>query len=336
MSRLFADLGADVLKIEPPGGSPARRTSPRVAASASRSRWTTPTSASRCLIRTDAADRDRLIELAGDADIVVDGGDPGGAAAFGTSCAALADRFAHLVALSVTDFGTAGPHAPWRATDAVLYAMSTALSRTGSDNRDTRCCRLTESPRRRPQCRPRGRRWSPTTIDCVAAEENTSTSPGSRRSFSRSIRRSAPRGRRPSARSSPPSCGAAGRAISRSTRHFRARTATSGSVCCRSRQWRGMRAWLGEPEQFAGPKFETIAARYAASAELNAAIADLFAPQTMGALVDAGAGARGSHRGGPDTRQRRCPPSTFGIVGALTDTADRAGGHRHGAGRRPR
>ena len=36
---------------------------------------------------------------------MVDGGNPAGAAAFGTSCAALAERFGHLVALSVTDFG---------------------------------------------------------------------------------------------------------------------------------------------------------------------------------------------------------------------------------------
>ena len=76
-----------------------------------------------------AADRDRLIELAGTADIVVDGGNQ--ADAFGTSCAELAERFGHLVALSVTDFGGTGPYASWRATDPVLYAMSTALSRTG-------------------------------------------------------------------------------------------------------------------------------------------------------------------------------------------------------------
>ncbi len=43
----------------------------------------------------------------------------------------LYERFSHLVTLSVTDFGTTGPYATWQATDAVLYAMSSALSRTG-------------------------------------------------------------------------------------------------------------------------------------------------------------------------------------------------------------
>ena len=79
----------------------------------------------------DAADRDRLIDLAAAADIVVDSGNPGRTAAFGTSCAELSQQFAHLVAMSVTDFGADGPRASWRATDPVLYAMSTALSRSG-------------------------------------------------------------------------------------------------------------------------------------------------------------------------------------------------------------
>src|SRR6201988_1218806 len=66
-------------------------------------------------------------------------------------------------------------------------------------------------------------------------------------------------------------------------------------ICLLSpRQWRGMRGWLGEPEQFADPKFDTIAARYAASRELNTAIADLVAAQTMADLV-----ADGQRRGIP-------------------------------------
>jgi crotonobetainyl-CoA:carnitine CoA-transferase CaiB-like acyl-CoA transferase len=36
-------------------------------------------------------------------------------------------------------------------------------------------------------------------------------------------------------------------------------------ICVLSpRQWRGMRAWLGEPEQFTDPRFDSIAARVAA------------------------------------------------------------------------
>ena len=59
-----------------------------------------------------------------------------------------------------------------------------------------------------------------------------------------------------------------------------------------------MRAWLGEPEQFADAKYDTIAARYAASRELNAVIAELFAPQTMDALVAEGQASGRADRGG--------------------------------------
>jgi crotonobetainyl-CoA:carnitine CoA-transferase CaiB-like acyl-CoA transferase len=133
VGRLFADLGADVLKVEPPGGAAARRTKPSIAgADFSLTFWLNNANKRAAVLDpADAGDRARFIELSGGADIVVDGGRPGGAAAFGTSCADLAERFAHLVALEVTDFGTAGPRSAWRAGDSVLYAMSTALSRSG-------------------------------------------------------------------------------------------------------------------------------------------------------------------------------------------------------------
>ena len=131
VSRLFGDLGADVLKIEPPAGSPARHTLPAVADASIPFTVHNANKRGAVLDPARGADRDRLLELAGGADVVVDGGNPAGASAFGTSCAALAERFGHLVALSVTDFGMSGPHAAWQATDPVLYAMSSALSRTG-------------------------------------------------------------------------------------------------------------------------------------------------------------------------------------------------------------
>ena len=129
VGRLFADLGADVLKIEPPGGSAARQALPTVAGTSIAFAVQNANKRSVVLDPASVTDRERLVELAGTADILVDSA--GGAAAFGTSCAALAERFGQLVALSVTDFGTTGPYASWRATDPVLYALSTALSRTG-------------------------------------------------------------------------------------------------------------------------------------------------------------------------------------------------------------
>ena len=131
VTRLLADLGADVLKVEPPGGSPSRTLPPTLRGTGVRFALHNANKRSTVLDPTDPDDRTRLVELAGNADIVVDSGNPGQAAAYGTSCADLADRYQQLVALSITDFGTTGPRSSWQATDPVLYALSGSLSRSG-------------------------------------------------------------------------------------------------------------------------------------------------------------------------------------------------------------
>ena len=131
VTRLLADLGADVLKVEPPGGTAARAQLPTVHGVSIPFALHNANKRAAVLDPDDDADRHRLVELAGAADIVIDSGRPGRANHYGTSCAQLADRFKHLVTMAVTDFGSAGPYAGWAATDPVLYAMSCALSRSG-------------------------------------------------------------------------------------------------------------------------------------------------------------------------------------------------------------
>ena len=323
VSRLFADLGADVLKIEPPAGSPARHALPNVAGASIPFALHNANKRSAVLDPDSSADRDRLIELAGTADIVVDGGNR--AAAFGTSCAALAERFGHLVALSVTDFGTAGPYASWHATDPVLYAMSTALSRTGPTSGT-------------PLLPPLGVASATAAVQAAWAAlaayyHRLRCSTGEYIDFSRF---------EAVLQSLDPPFGSEGQAavgLKRSGELWRGRPrnqqiypifpCTDGYVriCLLSpRQWRGMRAWLGEPERFADPKFDTIAARYAASRELNEALAELFAAQTMHDLV-----AEGQRRGVPIaavlTPAQALASEHLRAVGALADV-DLASGAR--------
>ncbi|MBV8294203.1 MAG: CoA transferase, partial [Mycobacterium sp.] len=54
------------------------------------------------------------------------------------------------------------------------------------------------------------------------------------------------------------------------------------------RQWHGLRRWLGEPEEFRDPKYDVLAARFAAWPQIGALVQQLFAGQTMKALVPAG------------------------------------------------
>jgi crotonobetainyl-CoA:carnitine CoA-transferase CaiB-like acyl-CoA transferase len=316
VSRLFADLGADVLKIEPPQGSPARHALPSVAGMSIPFALHNANKRSTVLNPDDVADRDRLIDLAGTADIVVDDGT---LAAYGTSCAALAERFGKLVALSVTDFGTEGPHASWRATDAVLYAMSTALSRTGPTSGT-------------PVLPPLGIASATAAAQAAwaalaALYHRLCCGTGEYIDFSRY---------EAVVQSLDPPFGSEGQAavgLKKSHELWRGRPRNQQlypifdcqdgyvRICLLSpRQWRGMFGWLGEPEQFADPKFDTIAARYAEASELNEAIATLCRGQTMRDLV-----AEGQRRGVPIaavlTPAQALSSEHFRAVGALADVA---------------
>ncbi|EUA88780.1 coA-transferase III family protein [Mycobacterium ulcerans str. Harvey] len=83
VARLLADLGADVLKVEPPGGSPGRNQAPTLAGASIPFAVHNANKRSVVLDPNDAADRARLLELAAGADILVDSGLPGRPAATG-------------------------------------------------------------------------------------------------------------------------------------------------------------------------------------------------------------------------------------------------------------
>ncbi|BBY83578.1 CoA transferase [Mycolicibacterium pulveris] len=316
VGRLFADLGADVLKIEPPGGSPARGEAPTVAGASVRFALQNANKRSAVLDPSDPADRERLIELAGAADIVVDSGNPGAAAAFGTSCVALSQRFGHLVTLSITDFGTSGPRAGWQATDAVLYALSTALSRTGP---------TTGTPVLPPIGLASATAAAQAAWAALAAYyRRLQDGTGDYIDFARfeGVLQSL----------DPPygSEGQAAAGVKKARELWRGRPRNQQiypifgcrdgyvRICLLSpRQWQAMFGWLGEPEQFADPKFATIAARYAASRELNALIAQLCEDKSRDELVTEGQ-ARGVPIAAVLTPQETLSSNHFREVGALT------------------
>jgi crotonobetainyl-CoA:carnitine CoA-transferase CaiB-like acyl-CoA transferase len=319
VTRLFADLGADVLKVEPPGGNAGRAQLPSVAGASVPFALHNANKRGCVLDPADAGDRDRFVALVADADIVVDSDLPGRAAEFGVSCAELSRRHPHLVAMSVTDFGVDGPRATWSATDPVFYALSTALSRSGPTTG-------------RPVLLPNGIASGTAAVQAawaalVAYYHRLRYGTGDYVDFSRF---------EAVVQSLDPPFGAEGQAavgLKQSHELWRGRPRNQQiypifpcrdghvRVCLLSpRQWRGMRSWLGEPEQFQDPKYDTIAARYAASRGLNALIAEAFSPQTMEELV-----AAGQSRGVPIAAVLS-PAETLGSehfrsVGALTTAA---------------
>lgn len=313
VTRLLADLGADVLKVEPPGGSPARTTLPTLAGASIPFAVHNANKRSTVLDPANEGDRRRLHELVAAADILVDTGQ---AAGYGTSGPELADRYPHLVVLSISDFGATGPRASWRATDAVLYAMSGSLSRTGP---------TVGTPVLPPTGIASATAAAQAAWAALAAYYNRlRCGTGDYIDFSRFDA---------VVMALDPAFGAHGQAAAgvRSGSRWRGRPKNQDAypiypcqdgyvrLCVMApRQWRGLRRWLGEPEDFQDPKYEAIGARFAAWPQISVLVQALFAGKTMKELVAAGQ-AHGVPIAAVLTPARILESEHFHEVGAITD-----------------
>jgi crotonobetainyl-CoA:carnitine CoA-transferase CaiB-like acyl-CoA transferase len=138
--RMLADLGADVLQIEPPAGSSARRIGPfyRDEPGAERSLYWWAYAANKRSITLDLASADgrALFErLAASAHFVIESGRPGELAALGLGYGRLAAINPALVLVSITPFGQTGPYADWLASDLVGMGMGGFMYVTGDPDR---------------------------------------------------------------------------------------------------------------------------------------------------------------------------------------------------------
>lgn len=139
--RVLADLGADVLKIEPPEGSPARRIAPfdeRPGVAAGHSLYWAALGVgkqSAVLDLEQAADRDTLQQLAQRADILVESSEPGTMERWGLDEARLRAANPRLIYLSVTPYGQQGPKAHWPASELTLEAAGGRLAVQGDRDR---------------------------------------------------------------------------------------------------------------------------------------------------------------------------------------------------------
>ena len=316
ITRLFADLGADVLKIESPAGSPARNALPDLAGVSLPFALHNANKRSAALDPGEEHDRKQFLELAGSADIVVDSGIPGQAAAFGTSGAELADRYEHLVVLSSSDFGITGPRSEWQVTDPVLYAMSGALSRSGPTTGT-------------PVLPPDGIASATAAVQAVWAAlvayyNRLRCGTGEYIDFSRFDA---------VVTALDPVFGSHGQAAAavRSSRRWRGRPVNQDAypfcpcadgfvrLCVMSpRQWHGLRAWLGEPPQFQAPDFDVIATRFAAWPQISVLVRALFADKTRAELVSVGQ-AHGVPIAAVLSPSETLSSDHFRAAGAITD-----------------
>src|SRR5262245_3145550 len=134
--RMLADFGADVLRVEPPGGARSRRIPPFANGESLFFAYRNLGKRGAVLDLKQPADRERLhAQLAG-ADALIGSGAPGWLASQGLAPAALLQRHPHLVVTSISDFGQTGPYKDWVASDAALEAVGGMMFKAGLPERE--------------------------------------------------------------------------------------------------------------------------------------------------------------------------------------------------------
>ena len=136
--KLLADMGADVVKIEPPDGDPARSTGPfaqgveHPEASLSFLYFNT-NKRSIVLDLASDTDRTRLRRLAATADIVLDSFSPGFLDERGLDYRSLSRANPAVVMTSIAPFGLTGPYRDFAGSDLVAQAMGGLMYVQGDD-----------------------------------------------------------------------------------------------------------------------------------------------------------------------------------------------------------
>ncbi len=139
---ILADLGADVIAIEPPDGNAARRRAPFVDGGDNSGPedsliWQSWARGKRSImLDLDTPDgRDRLLELAQNADALIESAEVGAMDALGIGYETLAAINPQLVYVAVTPFGSSGPKAGWAATDITVAASAGPMTQSGDSDR---------------------------------------------------------------------------------------------------------------------------------------------------------------------------------------------------------
>ncbi len=281
IGRFLGELGAEVIRVEPSGGGADRRAGPLVAG------VSLPFVAANLGKKAATIDLPRdaeaFLALAKDADILLEARLPG------LDLAAVRAANPALVVVSISDFGESGPWSGWRASDAVLHALTGGLSRSGLPDRppllppgeltiQTAAPQIAFLALAAFIGRLRSGRGDRLDISLLEAGMQA-LDPGF--GLSGSATSGVPLWKMPRGRTD--------------QRHrYPIFACADGYVrlCVLApRQWRGMHKWMGEPVEFAGPEWEKLGTRYR-SKELLAAYAAFLAPQTR-AQAEAGAQAHG-------------------------------------------
>ncbi|MBP1684879.1 MAG: putative acyl-CoA transferase/carnitine dehydratase [Deltaproteobacteria bacterium] len=134
--KLLADMGADVIKIERPGGDPTRNIPPFWGDTPHPERglfflYTNTSKRAVTLDVTTAEGQALFRRLAQTADLVIETFEPGTMDGWGIGYQALNENNPGLVFTSITGFGQTGPHKAFKSSDLVANALAGGMYVTG-------------------------------------------------------------------------------------------------------------------------------------------------------------------------------------------------------------
>jgi crotonobetainyl-CoA:carnitine CoA-transferase CaiB-like acyl-CoA transferase len=127
-ARMMADLGADVIHVEPPEGSRARRVG-RLDKDGTSFLWKAYAAGRRSVVMDfdHARDRAAFLQLVKTADFLFESSPLGELEKHGLGVSALATTNPRLIHTSITPFGRTGPKARYQDTEIVMWAAGGAL-----------------------------------------------------------------------------------------------------------------------------------------------------------------------------------------------------------------
>lgn len=141
--KLLADLGAEVIKIEPPGGDPGRCEAPVMALGAKGEQafslpfvYENTNKRSVVLDLDTAAGRERFVTLAGTSDLILESLPVGSLEKWGLDFDRLSSRLPAdhpgIVVTSISGFGQTGPERCFRSNDLIASALGGAMTSIGN------------------------------------------------------------------------------------------------------------------------------------------------------------------------------------------------------------
>ncbi|MET0151601.1 MAG: CoA transferase [Candidatus Binatia bacterium] len=288
--RMLGDLGADVLKVEPPGGEPSRLRAPFAGDQAAPDRslaflFRNANKGSVAIDLTDRSGRARFEELLERSDLLLENFSAADRSRFGLDPAELCARHPHLLHVAMADFGLSGPRAGWIAEPICALAASGALYSAG----------LAELP----PCNAPGH----LAHDCasiyavagaLAALADRARS-GVGQTVEVSVQEAALAGLNPwsipladYARRYPPLPVLIPRNGDGPYTVLRARDGYLRVLPATPRHWRAFWEWLGKPEALAGPEWETVIHRIANQDVVRLVAGDVLASRGREEAIEQG------------------------------------------------